>query len=173
LTPRVVSHILLPGRASSAKVPQARRISDYLEIIPIEGKVFGTVATQDVEAYTFLHTESPAATVREKIIDRPQSMEFISQAYQRMMPEIRARFDALHEGSCPFKTREMCIWKADAFAWGATQSDGSCSSAIFLDMSRINHSCFPNAEYNENYWDNRMELYSIRPIRAGEEVTVC
>jgi len=100
-------------------------------------------------------------------------MEFISQAYQRMMPEIRARFDALHEGSRPFETREMCIWKANAFVWGATQSHGSCSSAIFLDMSRINHSCLPNAEYNENYWDNRMELYSIRPIHAGEEVTVC
>jgi hypothetical protein len=166
-------HPLLPGRPLSAKAPQARRISDYLEVIPIEGTGFGTVATQDVEVGTFMHTESPAAIIWGKILDRSQSMEFIAQAYNRMTQEIKARFDALQEGTRPFETREMRIWKSNSFGWGATQSDGSCICAIFLDMARINHSCLPNAEYNENYRDNRMELYSIRPIRAGEEVTIC
>lgn len=109
----------------------------------------------------------------DKQLDRPQSMDFISKACERMSPETIARFGALHEGTRPFETREMRIWKANCFTWGSIQEDGSCVCAIFLDMSRINHSCLPNAEYNENYRDNRMELYSTRPILAGEEVTIC
>jgi hypothetical protein len=110
-------HSLLPGRASSTKVPQTRRISDYLEAITIEGKGFGTVATQDVEAGTFLRRESPAATIWGKILDRPQTMELVSEAYQRMIPEIRARFGELHEGTRSFETREMRIWKSNCFGW--------------------------------------------------------
>jgi hypothetical protein len=151
-------HPLLPVRPSSTKVPQARRVSDYLEVIPIEGKGPGTVTTQDVEVGTFLHTESLAATIWGKILDRPHSMEFIAQAYRHMTSDIRAHFDALHERTRPFETREMRIWKSNSFGWGATESDGSCISAIFFDMARINHSCLPNAEYNENHRDNRMEL---------------
>ncbi|KAE9362949.1 hypothetical protein N431DRAFT_475135 [Stipitochalara longipes BDJ] len=40
-------------------------------------------------------------------------------------------------------------------------------------MSRINHSCLPNAEYHPNWEKDQMELYSNTKIRAGEEVTIC
>jgi hypothetical protein len=166
-------HPLLPSQPSSVKVSHARRISDYLEVIPIEDKGFGTVATQDVEAYTYMFFESPAATAIDKPLNRPQSIAYIAEAYRQMTPKIRAHFDTLHEGSRPFETREMRIWKANLFTWGATDRDGSCVSNIFLEMSRINHSCSPNAEYNENHDKNQIELYSIKPICAGEEVTIC
>jgi hypothetical protein len=45
-------------------------------------------------------------------------------------------------------------------------------SAILINMSRINHSCLPNAEYHNNYNEARMELYSTQSIHAGEEVTI-
>jgi len=68
----------------------------------------------------------------------------------------------------------MRIWKVNAFSWDRTEKDqGKMSSAIFLDMSRINHSCLPNAQYRANWDKEQMELYSNTRIRAGEEVTIC
>jgi hypothetical protein len=86
--------------------------------------------------------------------------------------DIRARFDALHEGSRPFQTREMRIWKTSAFLWDPVE-DRKSFSAIFLNMSRINHSCLPNAEYQQNFKEGKMEIYSTQSIRAGQEVTIC
>jgi hypothetical protein len=59
---RCFPHLLLPSQPSTAKVPQARRISDCLEVVSIDGKGLGVVATRYVEAYTLLY-ESPSATV--------------------------------------------------------------------------------------------------------------
>jgi SET domain len=50
---------------------------------------------------------------------------------------------------------------------------GNAQMAIFLDLSRINHSCIPNAKYDENHDKEQLELYSVTRIRAGEEVTIC
>ena len=87
-------------------------------------------------------------------------------------PSIRARFNALHEGARPFQTREMRIWKTNAFLFDPVK-DRNPLSAIFLDLSRINHSCLPNAEYHANFQKERMELYSTKGIEKGEEVTIC
>jgi hypothetical protein len=45
---------LFGGQAPNAKDSPARKISEYLEIVPIEGKGFGTVARKDVDAYILL-----------------------------------------------------------------------------------------------------------------------
>jgi hypothetical protein len=152
-------HSLLPLRQPSAKSSTARRISDYIEIIPIEGKGLGTVATQDIEAFTLLYAESPAGIAIENPRQLHITMVSIAEACRKMGLDIRARFDALHEGSRPFQTREMGIWKANAFLWDPVE-DRKSFSAIFLNISRINHSCLPNAEYQQNFKEGKMELYS-------------
>jgi hypothetical protein len=150
-------HSLLPLRQQSVKSPTARKISDYIEIIPIEGKGLGTVATRDIEAFTLLYTESPAGIAVEKPRQPHITMASIAEACRKMGPDIRARFDALHEGSRPFQTREMRIWKTNAFLWDPVE-DRNGFSAIFLNISRINHSCLPNAEYQQNFKERKMEL---------------
>jgi len=42
------AHSLLTNQPSTTKTSPARRISEYLEIVPIEGKGFGTIATKDI-----------------------------------------------------------------------------------------------------------------------------
>jgi len=164
----------LTSRPANPKDSPARTISEYLGIMPIEGKGFGTVARKDVDAYTLLFSESPTATAQGNQLDRPREMAYIEEAYRRLSPGIQAQFDTLHEGSRPFQTREMRIWKANAFAWDRKDNnDGKLTHAIFLDMSRINHSCLPNADYHENWEKKELELYSNTRIRAGEEVTIC
>ena len=83
--------------SKQGKPSPARKISDYLEVLTIEGKGFGVVARKDVDAYTLLCSESPVAISRGDQLNRPLEMAFIAQAYRRMAPEIRALFDALHE----------------------------------------------------------------------------
>jgi hypothetical protein len=101
-------------------------------------------------------------------------MTYIGHAYRRMTPGIRARLTLSTKAHAPFKTREMRIWKVNAFSWDRTEKDqGKMSSAVFPDMSRINHSCLLNAQYRANWDKEQMELYSNTRIRAGEEVTIC
>jgi len=66
----------------------------------------------------------------------------------------------------------MRIWKTNAFLFDPVK-DRNSLNAIFLDLSRINHSCLPNAEYHANFQKERMELYSTKGIEKGEEVTIC
>jgi hypothetical protein len=55
------AHPLFAGQAPDRKVSPARKISEYLEIVSIEGKGLGVIARKDVDAYTllFLNHQQP------------------------------------------------------------------------------------------------------------------
>ena len=46
------------------------------------------------------------------------------------------------------------------------------STAVFANISRVNHSCDPNAEVRFLFDDHRATLVATRRIRAGEEVSI-
>ncbi|KAI0785811.1 hypothetical protein C8Q75DRAFT_774654 [Abortiporus biennis] len=46
-------------------------------------------------------------------------------------------------------------------------------SVVGKDISRVNHSCCPNAMFNFDKPSFSMELRAVRGIRKGEEITVC
>lgn len=55
------------------------------------------------------------------------------------------------------------------FAWGPAGND----AAIGLGFTSLyNHSYNPNARYEKNLAENLMAIYTIKPIRAQEEITV-
>ena len=58
------------------------------------------------------------------------STKSIMKAYHRMVPEIKTRFEALHEGARPFEAREERIWATNCFYWDKNSTGRS--SAIFL-----------------------------------------
>jgi SET domain-containing protein len=43
---------------------------------------------------------------------------------------------------------------------------------VFEVLSRINHSCSPNAQYSWNEKEGKRRLYAVRDIQKGEEVTI-
>ncbi|TDL17391.1 SET domain-containing protein [Rickenella mellea] len=43
---------------------------------------------------------------------------------------------------------------------------------VFLDMSRCNHSCIPNATWDWDHCSLSMQLRALQPIREGEEITL-
>lgn len=48
-----------------------------------------------------------------------------------------------------------------------------CSMVMFDVISACNHSCDPNAEVSAVSEEGEVTLYSLRPIEAGEEITIC
>jgi hypothetical protein len=114
--------------------PTESSFSDHLKIVPIEGKGLGVVAARDIEAYTLICVESPAAIATDSeevfLLCGRSSTESIMKAYHRMVPEIKTRFEALHEGARPFKAREERIWATNCFYWDKNSTGRS--SAIFL-----------------------------------------
>ena len=48
-----------------------------------------------------------------------------------------------------------------------------CSMVMFDVISACNHSCDPNAEISDVNEAGEVTLYSLRPIEAGEEITIC
>lgn len=124
------------------------QISKYLKVVAIEGKGLGTVATQDIEPYTCLLSESPIAIVEETFRDLAKDKDAIATAYRALSPGNRARFDALHEAPLPLETREMRIWTANSLVWDPRNANVEIiQNAVFLNMSRVNHACVPNANY--------------------------
>ncbi|KAI7283224.1 hypothetical protein KC345_g3047 [Hortaea werneckii] len=76
----------------------------------------------------------------------------------------------LHEGHRPFKTRLMRIYKANSFgAKGFTM--------LHVDISRVNHSCVPNADRQDDAENDEKtdaaNLVAIRTIAKGEEILIC
>lgn len=106
---RSFAHPLLLRKSQQAHFSSRRRISEYLEVIPIQGKGLGVVAVRDVSSCTLLITESPAGIALGSPLLRSASNQSILEACCKMTPETRARFLALHEAPRPFETREMRI----------------------------------------------------------------
>jgi len=55
------------------------------------------------------------------------------------------------------------------FLWG--QEEKSCAIALGFG-SLYNHSYEPNAEYVFDYEEQTIDIYSLRPIEAGEEIFI-
>ncbi len=65
----------------------------------------------------------------------------------------------------------MGIWRTNNFCLG--RSGPRADNGIFLELSRFNHSCMPNAEFHWNSVLKKQEVRAIKDIRQDEEVTLC
>ncbi|KAF5376403.1 hypothetical protein D9615_008618 [Tricholomella constricta] len=97
----------------------------------------------------------------------------------RMLPENRAAFLALHnshteDGSGPIfgRIRTNGIGIIEKTEKSDLDAGDYGYSAVFNDISRINHSCAPNAAYGFTMSSFSLELRAIRDIKKDEEVFI-
>lgn len=90
--------------------------------------------------------------------------EEIRRAFETLTEDQQRQFLALHEGHRPFNTKLARIYNANVFG---IPND---ASYLFLNISRINHSCIPNA--NTGDISDTMRVVAIRPISMGEEIFI-
>ena len=55
--------------------------------------------------------------------------------------------------------------------WGIFKTN-TFTNSVYLQMSRFNHSCHPNAEMS-CHMDNTADVRALRKINQGEEITIC
>ncbi|KAI6843024.1 hypothetical protein KC340_g1253 [Hortaea werneckii] len=96
--------------------------------------------------------------------------EEVRDSFNLLSDADKIRVLKLHEGHRPFKTKLMRIYKANSFgAKGFTK--------LHVDISRVNHSCVPNADkQDDTEGDEKTDaanLVAIRTIAQGEEILIC
>lgn len=131
------------------------------------GKGLGWFATRRIPKGTRLLSESPLF-IFPKYGMGMEAEHMVGRQVQRLNEAQRAAFYALHNIHGNRHTRELGIARTNGLPLGADASEGG----IFLEASRINHSCKHNAQNTWNSELGQITIHAIRDVEAGEEITI-
>ncbi|TRY75896.1 hypothetical protein TCAL_00673 [Tigriopus californicus] len=143
----------------------------------MENKGKGAVAVKDIEEGELILAESPLFIVPWWVRTSPypgkEVNDYILDRLSLLSEKEQASFYALSDCKCSVdeEKSEMGIWRTNNFALG--RSSKKCDNAIFIAISRFNHSCVPLAEFHWNTDLKRQEIRAIVPIQGGQEITLC
>ncbi|KAK4901268.1 hypothetical protein LTR27_001825 [Elasticomyces elasticus] len=132
----------------------------------IPGKGKGLLATTTLSPGTLLISEPPLFTT--SFLTTPSTIEKDLSKIIRSLPKAGQRaFLSLHNnnsGPEPFSN----IIRSDGYLLGPSSDIGG----IFPTLTRINHSCPPNAQHAYNPKIGRMQVHVVQPIASGDEITL-
>ncbi|KAK7688229.1 hypothetical protein QCA50_008599 [Cerrena zonata] len=148
------------------------------KIKPIRGKGIGMVATVDIDVGDLILVERPLvlmaittyAVPPESYLQQPARLQEI--LIERLQRQEYEEFFALH--NCKGNTRPHIqgIFDTNSIGIGRLPGfDGQCG-AVCKDISRVNHSCSPNAEWRFDVETFTVALRAIAPIKNSEQVFV-
>jgi len=144
-------------------------MSQSFEIKECLGKGLGVFATHDLIAGECVMKEKPIAFINNKhahdIIDSD-----VEEVFSTISKTEKEAFLALWEGSRSLQTKRLRIYRSNCFKWDNDNGKGF-GACISLQLSRLNHSCLPNAAWRQEH--NYFRVFALRPISKGEEITVC
>ncbi|EME82142.1 uncharacterized protein MYCFIDRAFT_83606 [Pseudocercospora fijiensis CIRAD86] len=124
-----------------------------------DGKGYGVFALQPLKRGTIIYTEEPILS-----FDKPShlvSPADLELAVKKLGAADRKAVLALHRGtSVRFASKLKAIYHANSFG-------DQESSSLYLKISRINHSCIPNAVVTE--WH---AVIALKDIAEGEELEI-
>ncbi|KAF2479991.1 hypothetical protein BDY17DRAFT_312896 [Neohortaea acidophila] len=129
------------------------------------GAGLGIFTTRPIPAGTVLQTSKPILKLpRNKHDTSPTALQ---TAFSRLPPEMQQTFLALHDNpALPYTSRLMRIYKSNCFG-------DEAHAWMWLDFSRCNHSCHPNAEIAEVEDEvGGAKLVAMRALGVGEEVRI-
>jgi len=96
----------------------------------------------------------------------PASEEQLQAEFDKLSAKDKRAFQQLHSAHIP----EDTTWLQSRFYTNSvTWNDGS---ATFILISRINHSCIPNASFSYNASLNMETVHAFKNIKKGEEITI-
>lgn len=130
------------------------------------GKGLGWFAATEISKGTRLLSETPLFTFPKH--GGMGSELMIGRQVQRLNESQRTAFYALHNIHGGRHTRELGIARTNALPLGVDASEGG----IFLEASRINHSCRHNAQNTWNSETGQITIHVMRDVEAGEEITI-
>jgi len=161
--------------SSRSKNMAPRKLAPCYKQQPITDKGEGLVATENISRGTLIISESYliACILEEhpKDTHTQQDEDRLSRALNVISKSKRDSFKAL----APQKQRRVAsdISRFVTNCWALGEpTHGGRLHGVFPNVSRLNHSCFPNTCFN---WDARQKkgtLYALMDIDKGTELTV-
>lgn len=148
---------------------KATPMEPWYEIKPsLDRGGLGVFATRTIPPSTIIMHDRAIMKLKLKHIQFTD--EEVRDSFNLLCDADKIRVLKLHEGHRPFKTKLMRIYKANSFgAKGFTM--------LHVDISRVNHSCVPNADKQDGTESDEKtdaaNLVAIRTIAQGEEILIC
>lgn len=135
------------------------------DIKEIPGKGRGLIARFSISKGTRILCEKPLLTAGAV---PPGQLELVLATKLKALPKASQRQILSLHNNFPGRSPFSSIFKTNALPCGPDSPIGGVYPTICL----INHSCIANSHNN---WDSKAEhetIYAIRPIEAGEEITI-
>ncbi|PQE17468.1 SET domain protein [Rutstroemia sp. NJR-2017a WRK4] len=138
------------------------------ELKPSSGKGWGAFSTAKIPRGTLILEEQPLFITK---LDPPEFHEADARmAYQNMSPEAKRQFSSLRNNGGERFSNMADVWAENSFSmYNKSQSSGH---ALFVLMSRFNHSCVPNARIPVRH-NEAAAIFAVRDIELEEEITFC
>ena len=150
-----------------------KECSKNYEIVTIPGKGMGIIAKHKINEGELIMKESPvfrfvstdkAATKEDNVVD----------CFNYFLSLPKSQQDEI----CPYPSSNLKekldhfekVFNTNAFDLSSYPPRNSYDEAIFKNISKINHSCIPNAE--RNFVDPELRIYAVRDIAKEEEICI-
>ena len=129
------------------------------------------VANQHIKSGTRILTDQILFSVADNTVDEGLE-ERISRSFNQLSQRSQNLFNSLH---CPRSAKWSPLvsrYLANSFELSERTTGKEPLSALFLEASRINHSCCPNAFFAWNPNLGELTIHAIVSIYEREEITV-
>lgn len=134
----------------------------------VAGKGKGMFATRRIARGTRLLAEAPIFRVPRDELNLQKLEAAIAQSVGLLSQVQRESFFALHNFHGTRHSQALGIARTNALPLGSGASVGG----IFLEASRINHSCRHNAQNTWNDSRGQVTIHVLRDVDDGEEITI-
>jgi len=134
----------------------------------IAGKGRGVLAATFISKGTRIICEPPLFRVPRGGSSKERLHETTLKTITGLNEEQRQQFLALHNAFSGESGPELGRVRTNALPLGSDAIEGG----IFLDSSRINHSCIQNAQNTWNEDLQKLTIHALRDISEGEEITI-
>lgn len=142
-------------------------LNTLITIAPTPTKGLAIFALRDLPPNTLILSERPLVALR----DNGARADPLDALVRALPPPLHRAYRALHAFTptapkAPRQSLHRRVLYSNGFAVGRT------TTAVFEVASRFNHACVPNARFSWDEGVGRMEYFTVRGVRAGEEVCV-
>ncbi|KAK8139326.1 lysine methyltransferase [Apiospora sp. TS-2023a] len=158
--------------------------SDRWRIEEVPGKGMGLIATRNLQVGDHIMSTTPSVMIDYDVFYelepsqihqmQGEGINFLPERHRNIFMNL-----STHDGAEDHNSRVNKIILTNAFDIDNTgvvekQEEGERESwyTVFPEISRMNHDCRPNADYYFDVETFTHNIHAVRPIAAGEEITV-
>jgi hypothetical protein len=134
----------------------------------IPGKGRGLIATARISRGARILSESPLFKVPRDTNDLQLLKSIIARELKNLNKDQQRAFLTLHNAHQGSENPFLGIARTNALPLGS----GAAEGGIFLEASRINHSCSHNAQNTWNANLHQLTIHVFKEVEKGEEITI-